>query len=128
MKKIAIFFLASFMLVNISGCAPLIIGAAAGALGGYAVSRDTVQGATDTDYDRLWNAAITVARIRGVIKSEDYARGCFTVEAESSKVWIRLIRLTRATTRIRISARKMHFPNLNLAEDLFVKIMEEAKR
>jgi hypothetical protein len=31
--------------------------------------------------------------------------------------------LTRATTRIKISARKFHFPNLELAQDLFVKIV-----
>jgi hypothetical protein len=105
----------------------LIIGSAVGALGGYAISRDTVQGDTDIEYDRFWNAVVTVARIKGTIKSEDYTRGYIIAEAESSKVWVRLIRLTKATTRLRVSARKYHLPNLNLAEDLFVKIMEQAK-
>ena len=127
MKNRAVFFLIPFLLLGISGCAPLIIGSAVGALGGYAISRDIVQGETDIEYDRLWNAVVTVARIKGTIKSEDYTRGCLTAEAESSKVWVRLIRLTKATTRLRVSARKYHLPNLRLAEDLFVKIMEQAK-
>ena len=127
MKNRAVFFLIPFLLLGISGCAPLIIGSAVGALGGYAISRDTVQGETDIEYDRLWNAVVTVARIKGTIKSEDYTRGCLTAESESSKVWVRLIRLTKATTRLRVSARKYYLPNLNLAEDLFVKIMEQAK-
>lgn len=127
MKHITIFFLIPFLLLAISGCAPLIIGSAVGALGGYAISRDTVQGETDIEYDRLWNAVVTVARIKGIIKSEDYTQGYLTAETESSKVWVRLIRLTKATTRLRVSARKYHLPNLRLAEDLFVKIMEQAK-
>lgn len=127
MKKIGVFFLIPFMLLAISGCAPLIIGGALGAVGGYAVSKDTVQGETDTDYERLWNASITVARIRGTVKSEDYARGYLNFEADSSKVWIKLIRLTKATTRLRISARKYHLPNLSLAQDLYIKIIDQAK-
>lgn len=127
MKNTVSFILIMFTLMNISGCAPLIIGSAVGALGGYAVSRDTVEGATDTEYDRLWNAVTTVSRIRGTIKSEDYARGYLNAEIEANKVWIKLLRLTKTTTRLRVSARKYHLPNLSLAEDLFVKITEEAK-
>lgn len=127
MKNTVTFILIMFMLMNISGCAPLIIGSAVGALGGYAISRDTMQGETDIEYDRLWNAMTTVARIRGTIKSEDYSKGYLNLEVESSKVWIRLIRLTKATTRLRISARKYRLPNFNLAQDIFVKIMEQAK-
>lgn len=127
MKNTVTFILIMFMLMNISGCAPLIIGSAVGALGGYAISRDTMQGETDIEYDRLWNAMTTVAQIRGTIKSEDYSKGYLNLEAESSKVWIRLIRLTKATTRLRISARKYRLPNFNLAQDIFVKIMEQAK-
>lgn len=128
MKK-TIFFslLVPFILVNILGCVPLIIGGAAGALGAYVISKDTIQGETDKPYDSLWNAAVNVSRIRGTIKQEDSRRGYIELEAGSSKVQIRLIRLTRATTRLRISSRKYHLPDLNLAQDIFVKIMEEAK-
>ncbi|MFH1269651.1 MAG: hypothetical protein ABIH75_01150, partial [Candidatus Omnitrophota bacterium] len=74
MKKIKL-FLILFLLVSISGCAPLIIGGAVGALGGYAVSKDTIQGETDRSYDSLWAAAYTVSKIRGEIKYDDKMKG-----------------------------------------------------
>ncbi len=126
MRKI-MFFLIPCIFVSISGCAPLIIGGAVGALGGYAVSKDTIQGETDKNYDSLWEAVLTVSRIRGEIKYEDKTKGYIELEAESSKVNIRLIRLTVATTRLRVQARKYHLPNLSLAQDIFMKITEQAR-
>jgi len=128
-KKFAVrLFIIPLILISISGClAPIIVGGAVGVLGGYAISKDTVQSETDTPYDNLWNSAVQVARIRGVIEQEDSLRGYLKVKVEASEVQIRLVRLTRATTRMRISARRYHLPNLNLAEDIFVKIMEGAQ-
>ena len=126
MIRLSLFLILSIF-VSISGCAPIIIGGAVGAVGGYAISKDTVEGETDKKYDSLWEAAVTVSRIRGEIKYEDKAKGYIESEAESSKVYIRLIRLTASATRLRVSARKYHFPNMSLAQDIFVKIMEQAR-
>lgn len=127
MKKTILFLsLTTFILLS-SGCIPLIIGGAAGALGARAISKDTIQGETDKSYDSLWKAAYQVSKIRGTIRQEDNLRGYLRVDVGLSRVKISLIRLTRATTRLRITARKYHFPDLDLAQDLFVKIMEEAK-
>lgn len=128
-KRILYSFLIPLACLTISGClGALIIGGAAGALGATAISKDTIQGDTDKPYDSLWSAASRVSKIRGSIKQEDSAQGHIELEAEQSKVDIRLIRLTRAATRLRIKARnKLHLPNLSLAQDIFVKIMEEAK-
>ena len=111
------------LLPQVSGCAPLIIGAAAGGLGAYAISRDTVQGDTDKNHDELWDSALSVARSYGLIQEEDAARGYIELGARSSKVWIKLIRLTQAATRVKVSARKYHLPNMELAQDIFVKII-----
>ena len=111
----------------ICGCAPLIIGGAVGALGGYAVSKDTIQGETDIDYEDLWNSAVEVIRMRGIPQYEDNLKGYIRAEIDSSRVWVRLIRLTKTATRLRISARKYHFPNRTLAEELYIKILEEAR-
>jgi len=126
-KLVLVLIIITFVSVNMLGCAPLIIGGAVGALGGYAVSKDTIQGETDKSYDRLWEAALTVSRIRGEIKYEDKTKGYIELEAESSKVYVRLIKLTVATTRLKVSARKYHLPNLGLAQDIFVKIMEQER-
>jgi len=117
----------AFCILNLTGCAPLIVGGAVGALGGYAVSKDTIQADTDKSYDILWNSALRVSRIRGQVKQEDISKGYIELEAESSRIYIRLIKLTPAKTKLRVSARKYHLPNLGLAQDIFVKIMEEAR-
>lgn len=128
MKDIARYLLILFFLVNLTGCVPLIIGSAVGALGGYAISKDTVQGETDKPYEALWESSLMVSRIRGTIQQEDYTKGYIVLEAEGkSQVWIKLVRLTQATTRVRVSARKYHLPNIELAQDIFVKIIEEAR-
>ncbi|MDD5561572.1 MAG: hypothetical protein PHT50_05525 [Candidatus Omnitrophica bacterium] len=127
MKKIIPVVLACFILPFACGCVPLIIGAAAGGLGAYAVSRDTVQGDSDRGFDLLWESAVNVARQQGIVQQENISTGYIELTADSAKVWIRLIRLTRATTRIRVSARKYHFPDMDLAQDLFVKIVTGVK-
>lgn len=127
-RKIFIYFFLPFLLLIISGCVPLMVGGAVGAVGAYAVSKDTIEGETDKPYDSLWNSVLTVSKIRGTIKQEDGSRGYVELETDSSRVWIRLVRLTRATTRIRISARnKFHLPQLELAQDMYVKILEDAR-
>ena len=126
MRALLYSLLALFLIANIAGCW-FIVGGAAGAAGAYAVSKDTIQGETDKDYDLLWNAAVNVCRIKGTIQSENYAKGEIELGADSSKVLIRLVRLTHPTVRLKISARKYHFPNISLAQELFTKIMDEAK-
>jgi len=126
-RKILLSLLVPFILLSLSGCAALIVGGAVGALGGYVVSKDMIQGDSDKAYESLWDSAMTIAKARGTIKQENSQRGYIELETDSSKVYIRLIRLTRATTRVRVSARnKYRMPNLNLAEDIFVKIVEAA--
>jgi len=128
MKKIILNLLVViFLSSSCLGCLPLVLGGAAGALGAVAVTKDTIQGETDKPYDSLWSAAIRISRIRGTIKKQDDLKGTIELEVESGRIWISLVRLTRATTRLKISARKYHLPDLGLAQEIFVKIMEEAK-
>ena len=98
-----------------------------GAAGAYVISKDTIQGNTDKPYDRLWSATVRIGRVRGTITEEDRQRGYIELEADSSRVKIKLNRLTSSTTKLRVSARKYHLPNLDLAQDLYVKILEEAR-
>jgi len=126
-KKLFPLFLILALIFNALGCAPLIVGAAVGALGGYVASRDTVQGETDKPYESLWRAAVEVTRIRGTIKSENSSSGSIEGLIGSTRIWIKLVRLTRSATRLKVSARKYHIPDLNMAEDMYVKIMDQVK-
>ena len=116
-------FLLSF---SLCGCVPLLVGAAVGAAGGYAVSKDTIEGETDKDYDRLWDAAVNVSQAQGFLAEEDAASGFLRTETESGHAIVTLTRLTKTTTCVRVTARKRGFPHLTLAEDMFVKILEDA--
>jgi len=130
MKRSGLFFSLIFCLIfsfSIYGCAPLLLGVAIGGVGIYAVGKDTVQGDTTKSFDSVWKAALVVSRIRGEIKQENYAQGYIELDAESNYVLIKLLRLTRETNRLKISARKYHLPNQSFAQELFIKILEEAK-
>ena len=127
MNKYISIILWPFILASVVGCAPLIIGVAAGGLGAYTVSKDTVQADSDKDYAALWESALSVAKARGIIQQENVNTGYIELSADASKVWIRLMRLTQATTRIKISARRYHLPNMELAQDFFVKIITGTK-
>ena len=128
MKKTIIFCTAAFfMLMSITGCIPLVIGGAVGVVGGYAASKDTIQGDTDRPYDSLWYAADGLSRARGIVRQEDSVRGYIEVYEGKNRVWISLARLTTSSTRVKVSSRnKYHLPNLNLAQDYFVRILEQA--
>ncbi|RJO64524.1 MAG: DUF3568 family protein [Candidatus Omnitrophota bacterium] len=128
MKRTAAFYILALCLICMNtGCSPLLLGVAAGGAGVYAVSKDTIQGDTDKTYNSLFSAALEIGRNRGTITQEDYARGSIETQVDASRVWIRLVKLTRTTTRVRVSSRKYHFPNLGLAQDMFTKILEAAK-
>jgi hypothetical protein len=129
-RKWFLYLVSVLLLTNACGCwaAPWIVGAAAGGTGMYAASKDTIQADTDTPYEALWDAAIKVARIRGTIKQEDVNRGYIEMDAKPNKIWINFARLTAATTRVKVSARKYKFPNIDLAQEIYSKIVEEAKR
>jgi hypothetical protein len=126
-KKIAILVLAVVSLAC-SGCAVLLIGVAAGGVGMYAASNDAIQGESVMSFETVWHAAAQVSKIRGTISKEDPKAGVIELDADSSKVWIRVTKLTSETTRLRVAARKFKLPNLTLAQDLFVKIVEQARQ
>jgi len=127
MKKVLVcLFLLPLIIFTSCGCAPLLIGAAIGGVGVYAVSKDTVQADTDKAYDCLWEAALTVSRIRGEITYEDYGQGSIKLKSGFSRICIRVIRLTRSMNRLKVSARTSGFPSRNLAQDILTKILEQA--
>ncbi|KPK98094.1 MAG: hypothetical protein AMJ95_06070 [Omnitrophica WOR_2 bacterium SM23_72] len=117
----------SLALIQMTGCV-FVLGGAAGALGAYGLSKDSMEGDTDTPYENLWSAVTLVSRARGTIKKADKLQGLIELEVNSSRVWIQLTRVTPYTTRLKVAARKYRFPNLNLAQDLYAKIIEQVRQ
>lgn len=126
MRKILRGLAVAMALLTLTGCVPLLL-MTIGGISVYAVSRDTLQGDSDTSYESLWDAAMTVCKARGTLLKEEFTSGVIEADARPSKIWVRFERLTPSTTRVRVSARKYKLPNLQLAQEVFIKILELSK-
>lgn len=110
------------LLFSFSGCIYLVVGGI-GAVGGYIVSPDTVEGITENDTAMVWDSAIEVLSIMGLIEEENEAGGMILASVSSAKVTVTVISLSPTVTKVTVKARKSYLPRISLAQDVFVKIM-----
>ena len=110
-----------------SGCALFLLGA--GAAGGVAISKDTIEGHFDRKADSVWNATREVLRQEGFIRLEDRAHGAFDAEVRKSEVKVEITSVSEKTVRVRVKARKGYklLPNIDLANELYNKIYQKIK-
>ena len=128
--KARIFNLAVLFVVGcflFSSCAPLIIGGALGAAGGYVISKDTIQGVIERSYDSAWEASINVLKEMGAADFEYSPGGKFRAYVKDAKVNVKVTQMSEKSVRLTISARKGLLPRLKLAEEVFVKVVERTK-
>ena len=102
--NVAAFSLLAFICLGFSGCVYLIIGGVAAA-GGYAVSRDTIQGETDKSFDAVWDKASEVVGIMGTVESESYELGTIDSIVNGARVKITITQLTPSTVQVKVKAR-----------------------
>lgn len=112
------------ILFSMSGCIYLVVGGI-GALGGYVVSPDTVEGMTDNSVEDLWDAAEEVVSIMGEVENVLDVSGVMVAYINRSEVTITIIKINESTTKLVVKARKTIFPQINLAQDVFVKILSK---
>lgn len=94
-----------------------------GAVGGYAVSSDTIEGVLSYDQLDTWDATKEVVSIMGVIEEDSEESGVVIAKINGAKVTINIISLTDENTKIRIKARKALLPKISTAQDVYVKIV-----
>ncbi len=123
MKMTAVFFLA----VILCGCTPLLIGAGVGAVAGYCVTKDAIQGELDVDFNTLYNAAKSALEEMGEVTQQDTQSGRIDGVIGLNKVKISVDSLTKHTQRLKVKCRKGFLPNLTLANRIFVKIINKVK-
>lgn len=107
---------------SFSGCIYLVVGGI-GAVGGYIVSPDTVEGTTENDASTVWDAAVEVLSIIGLVEEENEAGGLILASANGAKITITIVSLSPTTSKLTVKARKAYLPRISLAQDVFVKIM-----
>lgn len=117
--------LACILLASLCGCAAVLIGA--GAVGGYAIAKDSVSGEIDTSFQQVWAQSIKVAEDMGAVTSQDKKQGRIEAEISMSRVWITIDELNKDTARLIVGARKNLLPNLNLANKVFLKIYKSIR-
>jgi hypothetical protein len=127
MKKVINYFAVTLLCLNLAGCWPVILGV--GAVGGYAISRDTIQGETDKDIGSVWGAAIKVSEVMGIIRAEDRSKGTLATEVDRNNVNIKVEELTKTTVRLRVSCRNKYLlPNISLAQKIYTKIIQQTSK
>lgn len=110
-------------LALLSGCVYVVVGSL-GALGGYAVTRDTIQGEYDAPYADAWKSAVDVCTTMGIVTSKDESRGVVEAQVDRAKVKVEISAITPEATRVKVKARKGIFPRMGTAEKVFVRVVQ----
>jgi hypothetical protein len=110
--------------VFLSGCVWLVVGGV-GAVGGYAVTRDTIQGEYDAKFIDAWRAAQSVCSTLGLVNNRDASAGVLEATIERAKVRVEVTQITPEAIRLKVKARRGIFPRLGTAQNVFVKIVQK---
>ncbi len=107
---------------SLSGCVYLVAGGV-GAVGGYVVSPDTVEGVMEgATIDAVWDTATDVLSVMGIIEETDEFDRTLTARVQGTRVVVTLRGLGERRVEVRVKARKALFPKIRLAQDVYLKI------
>ncbi|MCR4336450.1 MAG: hypothetical protein NUV91_01395 [Candidatus Omnitrophica bacterium] len=121
-KILRLLFIVS-LLFSSNGCIYLLVGSV-GALGGYVVSPDTVEGIIPNhDQESAWDSAVDIVTIMGIIQEQNPAAGILIAKIQGSKVVITTTGLGSSSTKLSVKARKAFMPKIRLAQDIYAKIV-----
>lgn len=121
-RGILSFVLLFFLIFSSTGCIYLIVGGV-GAVGGYIVSPDTVEGLTEHDQAAVWDAALEIISIMGIVEEENKDAATIVAKVSGATVTIMITPINDSTVKLSIKSRKLHLPRISIAQDVFVKIM-----
>jgi len=121
-KNVLVMFLSAVLVTPLSGCMYLVVGSV-GALGGYVVSPDTVEGTlTNKNFDEVWRAAVDVVSLMGIIQEQEKFSGIMIANVQGAKVTIRISSAGQDTTNLSVKARKSFLPKIKIAQDIYIKM------
>ena len=121
--------LSLMVIVGFTGCvaAPIVL-IGAGAVGGYAISRDTFEGNTNKTQEELWDASNKILAIMGSVESSDRKRDELSGHVNGATVWITVVPVNSSTTKLRIKARKNLLPAIGIAQDVYAKVLSQIEQ
>ena len=105
------------------GCAPILIGA--GAVGGYAISKDSISNSFDLSMGHVYDTSRQVAEKVGLVTVADEKRGFIKASVPGATVTITVKRLTSRTVELKVKARNDVFlPKIDIAQSVYNQIVE----
>ncbi|HPB68697.1 MAG TPA: hypothetical protein PLT76_02925 [Candidatus Omnitrophota bacterium] len=107
--------------VSLCGCIYLVVGGV-GALGGYVVSPDTVEGVMSGDFTEVWDRTLEVVSVMGVIQEQNEPGGIIIVNIQGNRVTLTLYSISNSMVKLSVKARKAFLPRIRVAQDVYVKI------
>lgn len=121
--------LSLMVIIGFTGCvaAPIVL-IGAGAVGGYAISRDTFEGNTNKTQEELWDASNKILSIMGSVESSDRKRDELSGHVNGATVWITVVPVNFSTTKLRIKARKNLLPAIGIAQDVYAKVLSQIEQ
>ena len=96
-----------------------------GAIGGYAVTRDTFEGVSSKGQEELLSSAHKVLSIMGTITDERPKDGEVVATVYGNHVVVDVIQINLTTSKLRVKARKDLLPSLGVAQEIYTKIMNQ---
>ena len=110
-------------LMACGGCAPILIGA--GAVGGYAISKDSISNSFDLSSSHVYETSRQVMQQVGFITQADEQRGVIKGTVPGANVTITIKRLPSRTVQLKVKARNNVFlPQVDVAQSIYNQIVE----
>jgi len=116
--------LALLLALPLTGCVYVAV-AGLGALGGYMISPDTVEGVIpDSSLDTVWETAIDIVSIMGVIDERNNEGNILLARIHGTKVTVTAYQMSHSTVKLSVKARKAFLPKSSVAQDVYIKIVD----
>jgi hypothetical protein len=123
-KKIAYVLLAAFLLCGLNACVPILVGT--GVVAGYTLSNDSAIGDVKCDYRTLWDVTMDkLQNLKAEVLSSDESKGLIKAKVSDNDITIKINVVTPTMQKLKISARKYLLPKPQVAQKIFVKIVQD---
>jgi hypothetical protein len=117
----------SFLILTLNGCVYMVVGGL-GAVGGYVVSPDTVEGLiTGHDSEEVWEAVVEVVSILGVIQERDDKGGVMIAKISGATVTVTVLRMSSSAVKLSVKSRKLWMPRIKTSQETYIKIVNYLK-
>lgn len=126
-RIISSLFLVLALLPAFSGCVYLAVGAV-GVVGGYVVSPDTVEGQVARSLEEVYDSAKQITGIMGQVIEESPNGSQLIATINGARVTVTLVATNVSTTKMSVKARKAFMPKIDIAQDVYTKIVNNMEK